>query len=66
MDIGEELPKWVMILVLVIIGIFLFIFLLDSITKAGIARTMVCGALYWIPFGSMYQHLIGGCGAVPV
>lgn len=66
MYIGEKLPKFVVVFVIILIVLFLFIFILDQITGAGIVRRMVCGTLFWVPFGNIYRYLIGGCEVIPV
>jgi len=65
MEIAEQVPKYVGYLILVIIGIILFIFLLDKLTGGNLVKSIVCGALYLIPFGSVTTALTQGCTAIP-
>jgi len=65
MEISEQLTKYVGILILVIVGILIFIFLLDKMIGGHLVKSIICGALYLIPFGSIFTSLTQACIAIP-
>ena len=65
MEISEQVIKYVAILIMVIGGILLFIYLLDNITGGHLVKSIICGALYLIPFGSLFTALTQACIAIP-
>ena len=63
MAIEEELTSNVGAIIIVLIILIVFFYLINSITDGALVRVIVCGALFWIPFGgSIAQY----CRAIPV
>jgi len=63
MTMEEELTSHIGIIFIVIIVLVVFLVILNHLTEGGLVRLLVCGLLFWVPFGaSVAQH----CRAIPV
>ena len=53
-------------MIIVLIGLIVFVFVIDPIFFGGTTvRNIVCGALFWIPFGNIFNALTHGCAIIP-
>jgi len=66
MEISEQTVKQVAILILIVISIIVMLLLFGVLTGNKLARAIACGALFWVPFGSLAIAFTQGCAAVPV
>ncbi|MFH1474117.1 MAG: hypothetical protein ABIE55_04495 [Candidatus Aenigmatarchaeota archaeon] len=66
MDMTEHLTSVIVVMVIVLIGLVVFVFLIDPIFFGGtFVRKIVCGAMFWIPFGNIFKALTHGCAIIP-
>lgn len=66
MEMSEHLTSVIIIMIIVLIGLIVFVFVIDPIFFGGTTvRNIVCGALFWIPFGNIFNALTHGCAIIP-
>lgn len=65
MKITEQLTKYVGILIIIIFCILIFIYILNQVTGGYLIKSIACGAMYLIPFGSVTSTLTQACTAIP-
>jgi len=65
MEISEQVTKYAPYLILIFMGLLITIYLLDQLTGGHLVKSIICGALYLIPFGSLFTALTQACIAIP-
>lgn len=69
MEMEEHLTNTILVMIIVLICLIVFIFIIKPILFGGddylSVRKMVCGGLFYIPFGSIFTTLTHGCAIIP-
>lgn len=66
MAIEEETIKQVALVLLIILCVVISIIVLNALTGGRLVRSIVCGALFWMPLGALATAMTQGCAAIPV
>lgn len=61
----EHLTNTIVVIIFVIICLAVFIYIFNLVYGLGSVRKVICGALFWLPFGSIIIALTHGCAIVP-
>lgn len=63
MSMTEKMTSYIGTLIMVIIVLLVFFYIINYFTGGKLVRLLVCGVLFWLPFGtSVAEH----CAAIPV
>jgi len=65
MGMSEHLIATIIILIIVLVGLIVYVFVIQPIFGGESVRKIVCGALFWIPFGNVVRALTHGCSVIP-
>lgn len=65
-EIGEGGFKTLLLIIVILLVLGVFILILHQLTGGRLVRTIICGALFWIPLGGLASALTQGCTAIPV
>jgi dolichyl-phosphate-mannose--protein O-mannosyl transferase len=61
----EHLTNTIVVIIFVIICLAIFVYIFQLVYGTGSVRKVICGALFWLPFGSIITALTHGCAIVP-
>lgn len=61
----EHLTNTIAVIIIVLVCLVVFIYIFQLVYGTGSVRKVICGALFWIPFGSVLTALTDGCAIVP-
>ena len=61
----EHLTNMLVVIMIVLVCLVIFIFIFQLVYGSGSVRKAVCGALFWLPFGSVLTALTHGCAIIP-
>jgi len=63
MSMEEQITSHIGVIIIVIVVLIFIFYILNSFTEGGLVRAVVCGVLFWLPFGAaVAKH----CRAIPV
>jgi len=65
MEMSEHMTAIVIVLIVILISLIVFVFIIQPIFGGEAVRKIVCGALFWIPFGNILRALTHGCAIIP-
>jgi hypothetical protein len=61
----EHLTNTIVVIIIVLVCLIVFTFIFQMVYGTGSVRKIICGALFWLPFGSIISALTHGCAIVP-
>jgi hypothetical protein len=61
----EHLTNTIAIMIVVLICLVIFVYIFQLVYGTGSVRKVICGALFWLPFGSIMAGLTHGCAIIP-
>jgi glycopeptide antibiotics resistance protein len=61
----ENLTNMLLVILIVLVSLTVFILIFQLVYGGDSVRKIVCGALFWLPFGSILSALTHGCAIVP-
>jgi hypothetical protein len=61
----EKMINMLIVVIIVLVCLVVFALIFQMVYGTGSVRKIICGALFWIPFGSILTALTHGCAIVP-
>jgi hypothetical protein len=65
MEMSNKLFTIILAIIIIVILLIVIAFLLESVYGSDFVKKIVCGMLYWIPFGSIFTELAKSCALIP-